>query len=75
LKNTSPFACSQWIHDEPREEGWFLWRRNKTTTDPWKWNAYYIIAVIESDFNGNTVEWSCWEAGTEVLCPTRNDAV
>jgi len=61
----------QWSKSKPEAEGWYLWRWATTVTDPWKWNAYYVMPNKGrvSDHKGRDVPWSYWESGTEVYAP------
>lgn len=64
----------KWTQTTPRREGWYFWRLRFTVTDPWKWNAYFVMSTegmrdVPVDADGNREPFSLWEAGTEVRWP------
>lgn len=64
-----------WQKEPPRIEGWWFWRKQKNQTDPFKWNAYYILYEGNSkdyyllDANLKRIYWTAWSEGTHVLFP------
>jgi len=61
---------AEWTRTPPTEEGWYFWRRAKTTRDTSRWRSLYV--VNECPYKGTDREvagWCGWEGGTAVEWP------
>ena len=51
---------NNWTMCKPTMEGWYFWRSRKTCTDPWKWEAVFLMdqedGTLESWIGGT----ACW---------------
>ena len=52
----------KWIKKRPDKEGWYFWRKARTITDPWKWNAYFVTVL--------RLRPRLWEIGCETHWPS-----
>lgn len=48
-----------WTKEKPSVEGWYFWKKSKTTKDPWKFSTIFYIS------RDNTY----WETGTLIIPP------
>jgi len=52
---------SNWTKRKPTVEGWYFWRSRRDSSDPWRWDAVYLLDERE---NGELEAWMggavCW---------------